>query len=61
MDFATGTPSEEALSQLIKSLIEFLEEEKLAAPIAELEAANADEEEAAELLETNIAKQKASV
>lgn len=24
MDFTTGTPSEEALSQLIKSLIEFV-------------------------------------
>ena len=29
MDFTTGEPSEEALSQLIKSLVEFLEREHL--------------------------------
>jgi hypothetical protein len=34
MDFTTGEPSEEALSQLIKSLIEFLEREGLVASVA---------------------------
>jgi hypothetical protein len=29
MDFTTGEPSEEALSQLIKSLVEFIEREGL--------------------------------
>lgn len=35
MDFTTGEPSEEALSQLIKSLIEFIILEGLTAPRAE--------------------------
>jgi len=35
MDFTTGTPSEEALSQLIKSLIEFVLKEGLTVPEAE--------------------------
>ncbi len=38
MDFTTGTPSEEALSQLIKSLVEFILLEELTAPRADLEA-----------------------
>jgi len=40
MDFTTGTPSQEALSQLIKSLIEFMLEDELTAPALELEAVN---------------------
>lgn len=38
MDFTTGEPSEEALSQLIQSLIEFIEKQGLTAPALELEA-----------------------
>ena len=38
MDFTTGTPSEEALASLIKSLVEFLVEESLTAPLDEVKA-----------------------
>lgn len=35
MDFATGAPSEEALSQFIKSLVDFILKESLTVPEAE--------------------------